>query len=66
MTTFMIIKSIHKKDFLTHINSVDKGIQVTVENTKADGIMPFLDTMVTPQTDGSLTTTVFRKPNPHD
>ena len=30
--------------------------------TKADGSLPFLDTLVTPQSDGSLVTTVYRKP----
>ena len=32
------------------------------ETTKADGAMPFLDTLVTPQSDGSLLPTVYRKP----
>ena len=59
--TFLIIKSTHKKEFLNHINSIDESIQFTAENTKADGSMPFIDTMVIPQSDGSLTTTVFRK-----
>ena len=62
MNMFVVIKSAHKEEFLTHIYSIDEGIQFTVENTKADGSMPFLDTMVIPQSDGSLATTVFRRP----
>ena len=39
--TFVVIKSTHKEEFLNHINFIDKGIQFTAENTKADGSMPF-------------------------
>ena len=59
--TFVVIKTAHKEEFLNHINSIDEGIQLTAEKNKADGSMPFLDTMVIPQPDGRLTTTVFRK-----
>ena len=48
--------------FFHHINSLDDNIKFTAETTKADGSMPFLDTLVTPQSDGSLATTVYRKP----
>ena len=64
--TFVVIKLAHKNEFLDHINSVDEGIQFTAENTRADGSMPFLDTLVIPQPNGSLTTTVFRKPTHTD
>ena len=63
--TFVVIKSTHK-EFLKHINSMDEGIQFTFENTKADGSIPFLDTLVIPQSDGSLITTVFWKPTHTD
>ena len=56
----------HKDEFLQHINSIDKGIQFTAENNKADGSMPFLDTLVISQPDGNLMTTVFRKPTHTD
>ena len=55
-----------KEEFLKHINSIDEGIQFTAENTKADGSMPFLDTLVIPQSDGCLITTLFRKPTHTD
>ena len=32
------------------------------EDTQADGSLPFLDVLVTPQADGSLSTSVYRKP----
>ena len=60
--TFVVIKSVHKEKFLIHINSIDEVIWFTAENTIADGCMPFLDTLVIPQPDGSLLTTVYRKP----
>ena len=47
-------------------DSVDPSILLTVEETKSDGSMPFLDTAVTPQTDGVLTTGVYRKPTHTD
>ena len=59
--TFVVIKSTHK-EFLKQINSIDEGIQFTTVNTKADGSMTFLDTLVILQFDGSLMTTVLRKP----
>ena len=44
------------------ISSIEENIKFTAETTKADGSMPFLDTLVTPKSDGSLSTTVYRKP----
>ena len=60
--TFVIQEEQHKDEFFNHINSLDLNIKFTVETTKADGSMPFLDTLVTPKSDGSLATTVYRKP----
>ena len=37
-------------------------LQFTAEDTHADGTLPFLDVLVIPQPDGSLATTVYRKP----
>ena len=47
---------------LERFNSIDPNIRFTAETTRANGSMPFLDTLVTPQSDGSLATTVYRKP----
>ena len=60
--TFVIQEEQHQEEFLQHINSIDPNIRFTAETTRADGSMPFLDTLVTPQSDGSLATTVYRKP----
>ena len=60
--TFVIQKEIHKQDYLQHINSVDPATQFTVENNNEDGAIPFLDTIVKPEANGKLSTTVYRKP----
>ena len=64
--TFVIQQHIHKEEFLSHTNSVDPSIQFTVEGTRSDGSMPFQDTLVIPQTDGTFTTGVYRKPTHTD
>ena len=66
--TFVIHKEVNKQDFLQHINinSVDPAIKVTVEDNKKDGSIPFLDTIVKPEADGSLSITVYRKPTHTD
>ena len=60
--TFVIQEEQHKEEFFQHVNSIDPNIKFTAETTKAGGSMPFLDTLVTPQSGGSLATTVYRKP----
>ena len=42
------------------------AIQFTTEEQRQDGSMPFLDTLVIPQEDGTLTTRVYRKPTNTD
>ena len=59
--TFVIHKEVNKQGFLQHINSVDPAIRFTVEDNKEDGSIPFLDTIVKPEADGSLSITVYRK-----
>ena len=59
--TFVIHKEVNKQDLLQHINSVDPAIRFTVEDNKEDGSIPFLDTIVKPEADGSLSITVYRK-----
>ena len=60
--TFVVIESSKKETFLEHINSLDTHILFTTEETRADGSIPFLNTLVMPQPDNSLITTVYRKP----
>ena len=52
--------------FPQHITGDDPVIQFTVENNKEDGTIPFLDTIVKPETDGKLSITVYRKPTHTD
>ena len=59
--TFVIHKEAIKQGFLQHINSVDPVIRFTVEDNKEDGSIPFLDTIVKPEVDGSLSISVYRK-----
>ena len=59
--TFVIHKDVNKQGFLQHINSVDPAIKFTVEDNKEDGSIPFLDTIVKPEADGTLSITVYRK-----
>ena len=64
--TFVIHKEANKQSFFQHINSVDPAIRFTVEDNKEDGSIPFLDTIVKPEADGSLSITVYRKPTHTD
>ena len=59
---FFILEGRYKDAFFNHINSIDENIKFTAETTKADGVMPFLDILVTPKSDGNLSTTVYRRP----
>ena len=45
---------------------MNPSITFTTEETRPDGSMPFLDTLITPQEDGTLTTHVYRKPTNTD
>ena len=60
--TWVIQKKAHKQAFLDHINSIDPAIKFTVEGNEGNGAIPFLDTLVTSQTDNSLSITVYHKP----
>ena len=64
--TFVIHKEANKQGFLQHINSVDPAIRFTVEDNNEDGSIPFLDTIVKPEADGTLSITVYRKPTHTD
>ena len=59
--TFTIIKKNNRDSFLQHLNSIHPKIKFTCEEVREDGSMPFLDILVTPEEDGSLKTSVFRK-----
>ena len=60
--TFVIQKKDDKQNFLEHINRVDPAIKYAVEDNKEGGAIPFFDTIVKPEADGRLSSTVHRKP----
>ena len=60
--TLVIQKAEHSQQLLQHINSQDPNIQFKVEEPGTDGSIPFLDTKVTPGTNNTIHTTVYRKP----
>ena len=60
--TFVIHKEVNKQGFHQHINSVDPSIKFTVEDNKEDGSILFLDTIVKPEADGTLSITAYRRP----
>ena len=64
--TFTIIKSSQKTSFLEHQNTIDQHIQFTSDESRQDGSMPFLDILISPKEDESLSTTVYRKPTHTD
>ena len=63
---FTIIKKENRSSFLQHLNSIHQNIKFTCEEVRDDGSMSFLDILVTPKEDGSLSTSVFRKPTHTD
>ena len=64
--TLTIMKSPQVESFLNHLNSIDHHIQFTKEESRPDGSLPFLDILITPKEDSSLSTTVYRKPTHTD
>ena len=64
--TFVVQQQSHKEEFFQHINTVDTSIQFTVEDARLDGFIPPLDILVTPQSDGTFTTKIYRKPTHTD
>ena len=60
--TFTVINKAHKETFLEHLNSVNSNIQFTSEEPCEDGSIPFLDMLITPDEEGKLKTSVYRKP----
>ena len=58
----LIQKAEYSQHLLQHINSIDPHIQFTTESPNTDGLIPILDTVVSPGPDNSLLTTVYSKP----
>ena len=64
--TFVIIEANKKQGFLDHINSVDYSSILQLRMLEQMGPFLFLGTIVMPQSDGSLLTSVYRKPTHTD
>ena len=64
--TFIIVQKTQKDAFLQHINAIDDNIHFTCEDAREVGSIPFLDMLITPDEDGRLNTTVYRKPTHTD
>ena len=56
----------HSQQLLQCINTQDPHIQFTMEELDQEVSLPFLDTLVSPGPNNTLTTTVFRKPTHTD
>ena len=61
MTHLPSSRKTNRDSFLEHLNSIHANIRFTCEEVREDGSMPFLDILITPEEDGSLKTSVFRK-----
>ena len=59
--TFIIIQRTYKDSFLQHLNSMDDNIHFTCEEADEDGSIAFLDMLITPDENGRLNTSVYRK-----
>ena len=64
--TFVIQQQAHKQVFFDHINSTYLAVKFTVEGNQENGAIPFLDTLVKPEADNSLSITVYQKPTHTD
>ena len=64
--TFVIQLESQKEEFFHHINHMSTSIKFTMEEAGPDGSIPFLDLLITPEVDGTLTTKVYRKPTHTD
>ena len=56
---FFIQEEGQKQTFLEHINKVDPAIKFTVEGNQENGAIPFLDSLVKPEADNTLSITVW-------
>ena len=59
--TFIIIHRAGRNNFLQHLNSIDDNIHFTCEEADENGAIAFLDMLITPDEEGRLNTSVYRK-----
>ena len=63
--TFIVHKAEHTQ-FLSHLNSLDPNKQLTTKSLDQHGSLPFPDTLILQASNGTLITTVYRKPTHTD
>ena len=63
--TCTVLPSDSINEFHDHLNSVDPNIQFTLEKEE-EGSLPFLDVLLSRDSDGAIRTSVFRKPTHTD
>ena len=66
MTHLSSNRKVKRKPSLEHINEVGPAISFKVEGNQENGTIPFPDTLVKPEADNTLSTTVYRKPTHTD
>ena len=66
MTHFVIQQEGQKQTSLGHITKIDPAIKFTVECNHENGTISFLNTLVKPESDKSLSISVYRKPTHTD
>ncbi len=59
---FVILSKYSARSFLGHINNINEAIQFTVDSENENGELAFLDCLIMRNPDGTLDTTVYRKP----
>ena len=64
--TFIIQQAKHSHQLLQQINLQDPHFQFTTEEPNQEGALHFLDTLVSPGPNNTLTPTVYRKPTHMD
>jgi hypothetical protein len=60
--TWAILQKDLVEEFLYHLNTIESTIQFTSEEESDDGMISFLDVCLRRDTDGSINTSVYRKP----
>ena len=64
--TCVIQQQAQKQSFLDHINSICPAIKFTVKGNQDNGAIPFLDTLVKPKADSTVSIKVCHKPTHTD
>ena len=59
--TFTVVKKGKKEEIIEALNSFHPNIKFTHE-TEKDGLIPFLDVLLKKKQDGTIETTIYRKP----